>query len=154
MNSGGLNYTYAVRGAFQGQLHKYQHVKIDISNSNIALHSIVIFALSLELLAKMKKRAIRSKNSYFSYVVDSFSLFSPFFVSLPLLFTQSFVLKSESLTLLFTKEQPWAIAQVALLKWGNRSFAQKTEEWTPNPENYTEQSKQLFKNNFNMIFAY
>ena len=52
MNSGGLNYTYAVRGAFQGQLHKYQHVKIDISNSNIALHSIVIFALSLELLAK------------------------------------------------------------------------------------------------------
>ena len=52
MNSGGLNYTYAVRGAFQGQIHKYQHVKIDISNSNIALHSIVIFALSLELLAK------------------------------------------------------------------------------------------------------
>ena len=76
MNSGGLNYTYAVRGAFQGQLHKYQHVKIDISNSNIALHSIVIFALSLELLAKNEQFA--QKIRIFRTLLTVFHCFPPF----------------------------------------------------------------------------
>ena len=80
-----------------------------------------------------KKRAIRSKKTYFSYVLDSFP---PFLCrkseSLPSLFTQSLFCKDrrdrfalvalykraimcKSLLSLFTKERPWA-------NWSRRSL--------------------------------